>query len=175
MKARQVIRPVAITIAIVGVAAGAFFTRQSWLPYVFPSRAEKDDKPKPDEHGHEHPTDRIKLSEQAQQNLALEADSLIPREYWRKIVIPAVVVDRPGESDRGITSRVTGVVAEILAKPGETVKPGAALFKLELVSEFLQSTQIELAKAGTDLSLAVTRTRPHREPRETRHRRPPRT
>ena len=154
MKAQR-IRPIAVALVIVGVAAGAFLTRQSWLPYVFPSRVAKDDKPKPDEHGHEHPTDRIKLSEQAQQNLGLEADTLIPREYWRKIVIPAVVVDRPGESDRCITSHVNSVVVEIIAKRGENVKPGAALFKLESVSELLQSAQIELSKAGTDLSLAV--------------------
>ena len=71
-------------------------------------------------------------------------------------MIPGVVVDRPGESDRGVTSRVTGIVAEILAKPGDTVMPGATLFRLELVSEVLQTTQIELAKSATDLALATT-------------------
>ena len=91
-----------------------------------------------------------------QRNLGLESATLEPREYWRTIMIPGVVVDRPGESDRGVTSRVTGIVAEILAKPGDTVMPGATLFRLELVSEVLQTTQIELAKSATDLALATT-------------------
>ena len=155
MKLRPLIRPIAVTALVGAGVGGAFYARETWLPYVFPSTAEKQDTAKPNEHDHDH-ADRIKLSEQAQQNLGLEAEALKPREYWRTIVIPGVVVDRPGESDRGVTSRVTGIVAEINAKPGDTVLPGATLFKLDLVSEVLQTTQIELAKSATDLSLATT-------------------
>ncbi len=35
------------------------------------------------------------------------------------------------------------------------MKPGDPLFTLELVSEFLQSTQTELAKSATDLAFAA--------------------
>ena len=155
MKLRPLVRPVLIVALVLIAGAAAYATRQSWWPILFPSTAQKEEA-KGDEHGHDHPADRIALSEQAQRNLGLEASTLAPREYWRTIMIPGVVVDRPGESDRGVSSRVTGIVTEIPAKPGDTVKPGAVLFRIELVSEILQSTQVELAKSATDLALATT-------------------
>src|SRR5262245_60983938 len=148
MTLRPYLRPVVAILVVAGIAGVGYATRDTWLPRVFPSSGAKTDAAAADEHTREN--DRIKLSQQAQQNLGLEADTLTPREYWRKILIPGVVVDRPGESDRGVTSRVAGVVTAIHAKPGDTVKPGAPLFKLDLVSEFLQGTQIELAKSATD-------------------------
>ena len=79
------------------------------------------------------------LSEQAQKNLALDVDQLAPQAYWRTQLIPGVVVDRPGESDRSVTSKVAGVVTAIDARPGDTVKAGDPLFTLQLASEFIQS------------------------------------
>jgi multidrug efflux pump subunit AcrA (membrane-fusion protein) len=160
MKFGPLIRTLVVSALVGGVLLAAFFTRESWLPHVFPSGSSKTEAKGGHGHGHGHdhgaPADRIKLSPLAQQNLGLDADTLTPREYWRKILIPGVVVDRPGESDRGVPSRATGIVTEINAKPGDTVKPGALLFKLDLVSEFLQSTQIELAKSATDLAFNIT-------------------
>ena len=147
-------RRIAIAVLIVGFVAAAILTRASWLPYVFPARGGAD-VPKAED-DHDHPTDRIELSEQAQRNLGLEAKTLSPRPYWRTIIIPGVVVERPGESDRGVAARITGIVTHIHAKPGETVKPGAPLFEFDLVSEVLQGAQVELAKTATELALAIT-------------------
>ena len=153
MSLRPFVRPIVVLIVLGGAVTAAYSTRGTWLPLVFPATAAKVDAAPPDEH--DHATDEVTLSTQAQQNLKLKADTLAPREYWRKILIPGVITDRPGESDRGVTARVTGVVTAILAKPGDTVKPGATLFELDLASEFLQTTQIELAKSATDLPFAV--------------------
>jgi cobalt-zinc-cadmium efflux system membrane fusion protein len=146
---------VAAAVLVVGLAVVAVLTRSAWLPHVFPSNDHAADG-KAGEHADEHPADRIELSEQAQKNLGLVAETLAPREYWRKLVIPGVVVDRPGDSDRTVAARVSGIVAEIHARPGDTVKPGATLFEFELVSEVLQSSQVELARTATDLALAVS-------------------
>jgi multidrug efflux pump subunit AcrA (membrane-fusion protein) len=147
-------RPIAIAFLVLGLVAAAILTRGSWLPLVFPARTEKDAAQETDHH--DHPVDRIELSEQAQRNLGIESKALAPRQYWRTITIPGAVVDRPGESDRGVAARVAGIVAAIHARPGETVKPGAPLFDLDLVSEVLQSAQVELARTATDLALAIT-------------------
>jgi membrane fusion protein, heavy metal efflux system len=151
MKVYSLLRPFVMLVAIGGAVLAAVATRAHWLHYLFPPRQEMTQHP---EHEDDHPTDRIVLSQQAQHNLGLESSKLTPREYWRTILIPGAVAERPGESDRVITSRVTGVVSAIAATPGDTVKPGGLLFKLDLVSEFLQGTQIELAKAASDLVLA---------------------
>lgn len=136
---------------VAGVAIVGLITRESWLPYVFP---EPEAEPPAEEHA-EGALDRITLSEQAQKNLQLEVGTLTPREYWRTILIPGVIVDRPGQSDRVVSARVTGIVTGIRAKPGDTVQPGDPLFTLRLVSEALHTTQTELAKAMTDLDFAI--------------------
>ena len=144
-----------------GVGLVAFKTRDRWLPIVFPSKAvaKTEEGHGTDEHaGHDHAHgggERVKLSPQAQANLKLDVDALAPEPYWRSILIPGVVVDRPGESDRGVTSRVAGLVTDIRARPGDTVKAGDPLFSVQLVSEFIQSTQTELTKAAKEQQFAA--------------------
>lgn len=159
MKLRRIIAPV-VTIAVLGTAAHtAYRTQDRWVPYVFPAKAAKPGEEaagKPDEHG-ARAVDRVKLSPQAQKNLGLDVDTLTPQEYWRTMLIPGVVVDRPGESDRGVTSKVAGVVLAIKARPGDTVRAGDPLFTIQLASEFLQSAQTDLAKAARELEFAVAK------------------
>jgi cobalt-zinc-cadmium efflux system membrane fusion protein len=49
------------------------------------------------------------------------------------------------------------VVTEIRAKPGDTMKAGDPIFTLQLVSELLQSTQTDLAKAARELEFATAK------------------
>jgi cobalt-zinc-cadmium efflux system membrane fusion protein len=170
MRFWKYLSPVLTVLAVGGVAFTAYATRERWLPHVFPmkpgakteghdAKAEGHD----DHAGHDHGPrgDRVKLSTQAQANLGLDkdgaVDSLTPTEYWRRVPVPGVVVDRPGESDRGVTSKVAGIVTEIKARPGDTVKAGDPLFTLQLVSEFLQGVQTDLAKAARELDFAVAK------------------
>jgi cobalt-zinc-cadmium efflux system membrane fusion protein len=95
----------------------------------------------------------LKLSEQARKNLRLVSKPTKPQSYWRTIQIPGVVADRPGRSDRGVTSPAVGVVAAVYAFPGDTVRPGDRLFALRLFSEYLQNTQAELFKATSETQL----------------------
>lgn len=159
MKLRKYVAPVLTALAVGGIGTAAFLTREKWIPVVFPAKsAEKADAP-PDEH--DHGDERVKLTEQAQANLGLDRDgaveTLVPREYWRRIVIPGLVADWPGVSDRGVTARTAGVVADIHARPGDVIKAGQPLFTLHLVGEFVQSAQTDLAKVAKDLAAAITR------------------
>jgi multidrug efflux pump subunit AcrA (membrane-fusion protein) len=89
----------------------------------------------------------LEISEQARKNLSLKSMAARPQSYWRSVVIPGEVADRPGISDRGVTSPAVGVVTAIHAFPGDTMRPGEALFTIRLFSEYLQATQTQLFKA----------------------------
>ena len=143
--------------ALAAVGATGYFTREHWLPYVFPvtesaTAGGTAPEPEPAAGGN-----RVKLSPQAQKNLGLDVDNPTPQEYWRTLLIPGSVVDRPGESDRSVTAKVAGVVLEIRAKPGDTVEAGAPLFTLQLTSEFLQTAQADLAKAARESEFAIAK------------------
>jgi multidrug efflux pump subunit AcrA (membrane-fusion protein) len=153
MRLRPVLVPVVALAAVGGVAYAGYATRSSWLPHVFPEKTEKPGEQSPEA----KESSRVKLSVQAQANLGLDADTLVPAEYWRKLLIPGTVVDRPGESDRGVTAKAAGIVTEVHARPGDTVRAGDALFTIQLASEFVQSAQTELAKAAREREFAVAR------------------
>ena len=95
----------------------------------------------------------LKMSQQARRNLKLVSKAVKPQSFWRKILVPGEVVDRPGLSDRGVTSPAVGVVTQVHAFPGDTVRPGDRLFTLRLISEYLQNTQSELFRAVRETEL----------------------
>ncbi len=167
MKLRTLVYPL-VAVAVLGaVGVAGYRTRERWWPHVFPAKTDAKsgghgaepggaDPHAGHDHAHDH-GDRVKLSPQAQKNLALDVDTLTPEDYWRKVLIPGAVVDRPGESDRSVTSKVAGVVTDIRARPGDTVKAGDPLFTLQLASEFIQAAQTDLAKAAREIEFAVVR------------------
>jgi biotin carboxyl carrier protein len=171
MRLRSLVVP-AVAVTLLGMAGvAAYRTRERWMPVAFPTKsgapAEGGHAPEGgghDQEGHDHAghdhgaaADRVKLSPQAQRNLGLDVDTLTPEAYWRTVLIPGVVVDRPGESDRSVTTKVAGVVTDIKARPGDTVKAGAPLFTLQLASEFIQAAQTDLAKAAREVEFAAAK------------------
>jgi cobalt-zinc-cadmium efflux system membrane fusion protein len=133
-----------------GVGVGAFLTRDHWSSWLAGTTAVGEasatllpaDAPKV-----------LKLSPQARQNLGLVSKPVTTEAYWRTILVPGAIVDRPGVSDRGVTAPAVGVVAAVHAFPGDTVKPGDHLFTLRVFSEYLQNTQSELFKASREIVL----------------------
>jgi len=95
----------------------------------------------------------LELGEQARKNLNLVVKAVRPTDHWRTITIPGEVADRPGISDRGVTSPAVGVVSDIHVYPGDTVRPGQRLMTLRLFSEYLQATQTQLYKASQEAKL----------------------
>ncbi|MFM8476488.1 MAG: efflux RND transporter periplasmic adaptor subunit [Planctomycetaceae bacterium] len=95
----------------------------------------------------------LRLSPQAQRNLNLVSLPAKLQNYWRTVQIPGEIRDRPGISDRGVTSPAVGVVSAIHRFPGDSVQPGQRLFTLQLFSEYLQNTQAELFRAARETDL----------------------
>ncbi len=129
--------------------------RELWLALLRPAEATAATKSLV-ESQEEKPAanDKIVVSEQAQLNLGLAAKPLKPQTYWKVIQVPGMVVDRPGQSDRGVVATATGVISNVFHFPGDTVQPGDPLFTLKLLSESLHLTQSELFKATQDITLA---------------------
>ncbi|MFH5802814.1 efflux RND transporter periplasmic adaptor subunit [Alienimonas sp. DA493] len=89
----------------------------------------------------------LELGPQARQNLGLTVAPVRVGTYTRTLTVPGVLTDRPGVTDRGVTSPAVGTVAKVYAFPGETVPPGGRLFTVRLFSEYLQQSQKELFQA----------------------------
>lgn len=102
-------------------------------------------------------SETLTLGPQARKNLKLVAKPAKTNDYWRSITIPGVVDDRPGVSDRGVTSPAVGAIAKIHVYPGDTVGAGERLVTLQLFSEYLQSTQTQLFQANQEISLLQER------------------
>ncbi|APZ96443.1 efflux RND transporter periplasmic adaptor subunit [Fuerstiella marisgermanici] len=147
-KSLRLLSGVAFAAIVVGVV---FFTRDRWMT-IF-------SLPEPESHAADSPPPVeepkvLKLSPQARKNLELVSKPARPQTYWRTIQVPGEIVDRPGQSDRGVTSPAVGVVSEVHAFPGDTVRPGDRLFTLRLFSEYLQSTQKELFSSTKESQIA---------------------
>ncbi|HMP04285.1 MAG TPA: efflux RND transporter periplasmic adaptor subunit [Gemmatales bacterium] len=137
---------------LAGLAAAAYWTQDRWLPLLQPA-------PPPvsvagEGHSATQPTGKVLLSDQAIANLGLKALPIQPGTYWKTIQVPGMIVDRPGQSDRGVVAPVAGVVSQINFVPGDTVKPGEVLFTIRILSETLHAAQADLFKATQDIKLA---------------------
>jgi biotin carboxyl carrier protein len=135
------------------IVVGVLFAGWTFREQLFPqpkSTATSDDKSRAE--SAEKQT-VLEISEQARKNLSLVSKAARPQSYWRTVVIPGEVADRPGLSDRGVTSPAVGVVTAIHAFPGDTMRPGEPLFTLRLFSEYLQATQTQLFKARQETAI----------------------
>ena len=145
-------RPAILIVAVLvlaGLAAGAYLSREAWLPTSEQAEAEL-----PSAAENARPAGKVIVSDEAQKNLGLVAKPLRPQTFWRTIQVPGMVVDRLGQSDRNVVAPAAAVVARIHQLPGDTVRPGDPLFTLKLLSEMLHTAQTELFKATQDIRLA---------------------
>jgi cobalt-zinc-cadmium efflux system membrane fusion protein len=150
MNRKRILRILGIVALVAGLSVTALVTRDHWLPWL----SSEDSSAKAEEHQEPVADAKVlKLSPQARKNLQLVSQPVMLQTYWRTIQVPGVVVDRPGVSDRGVTSPAVGVVTRVHAFAGDTVKPGRTLFTLRLFSEYLQKTQAELFKATGETQL----------------------
>ena len=145
-------------LAVIGIAGvTTYFIRPELFAFVAKSAEAAATEKKPAEQHSpsvgEEPS-LVRMSEQACANLGLCVESCKLQTYWRKIQTTGVVVDRPGVTDRGVTSPVVGVVTKVHAFEGDIVRPGDKLFTLNLISEHLQHTQTSLFTALGEIEIA---------------------
>ena len=150
MQSTNIVKTVAGPLILLALLVVGWRTRETWKPWLIPDKQDKDaGDAKPVSAGAE----RVKISEQAQRNLRLVVKEAALTTYWRKIYLPGTVVDRPGHSDRGIPAPIAGVVTLVNAVPGKTVRANDELFRLRLVSDTFQASQMELFKSTHELEI----------------------
>lgn len=154
---------------ITGLVAGSTIaTRDRWLPFLAAKPPASKGEAGHDEHaghdhaGHDHGAEEghgsadqnnVPLSEQARANLGLKLGSVELSDYTKKLVIPGVVVEQPGHSERRITTSLAGVVVKVHAFPGQAVKPGDPLLDIQPTGELLTNAQAELLKTLQNIEL----------------------
>jgi membrane fusion protein, heavy metal efflux system len=99
----------------------------------------------------------VRLSAPARKNLSLTSKRVQLTTFWRTLELPGLVVDRPGISDRGVVTPITGVVTKVHAFPGSVIQPGDELFSIRLISDSLQTSQLEIFKATKEIEIAKKR------------------
>jgi hypothetical protein len=150
---------IAYVAILVGTSLLAYFYQASWLPLltgVAVNQAADSDHDHDHDHGREDADDSnstLKLSTQARLNLNLETRRVLAADYWKRLVIPGEIVDRPGVTDRSLTSPIAGVITEVHAQQGDIISPGDRLVTLRLVSDYLQKTQADLFKAIGEIAI----------------------
>lgn len=147
----RVAKPLSVFFVLLMAGVGAYLNRGSWSKLLKPTSVTQASAAQATPPIQEART--LKMTEQARKNLGLVSKQVKPQGYWRTIEVPGEIVDRPGYSDRGVTSPAVGVVTEVHAFPGDTVRAGDRLFTLRLFSEYLQNTQAELFKATREIQL----------------------
>src|SRR4051812_13061217 len=146
MIARILFRVLLALLLFAGGSLTAYLTRHLWLAPAEDTKAASE----PHEHG---PADRVKPTPQAVANLGIVPRPLILQSYRRTIEVPGAVVDRPGQSDRGVSATIAGIVTQIHVEPGVAVRAGDLLFTLRLTSEYVQNAQTELFKTTSEMVL----------------------
>lgn len=156
--------------AVVVVCATAlvgYFTRQTWMPAArarllvwlapaaassAPSVREEQDHAGHDHSGHSD-ANSIELSKQAQANIGLRLGKVELSTFPRTILIPGIIVERPGRTTAAITAPMTGIVTRIYPTQGEAVRPGKRLFDLQLTHEELVQGQGDFLRVAEELDV----------------------
>jgi cobalt-zinc-cadmium efflux system membrane fusion protein len=150
MQSQRILRIICGIAVAVGLSSFAFYTREHWMGWLpnVPKHAQVDEQRTPIQEAKV-----LKLSPQARENLGLVSKPVKSQSYWKTILIPGSITDRPGLSDRGVTSPAVGIVVQVHAFTGDNVKPGDSLFTMRLFSEYLQSSQSELFKSTREAQI----------------------
>ena len=95
----------------------------------------------------------LTLSEQGRKNVGLTLATIELRDFQRTITVPAVLVERPGQSEVTVSAPMTGIVSRIYPIGGEAVAPGMPLFDLRLTHEDLVDKQSDLLREVQQLDV----------------------
>jgi len=91
--------------------------------------------------------DSIKLTPIQQKNLGIKTATVSTSDFTKYVVVPALVVDRPGQSKVQITAHAAGIVTDVFPLERQVVEPGTPLLGMRLIHEDIVSLQAEFLKS----------------------------
>lgn len=95
----------------------------------------------------------ISLSSEALRGLRLQLTEVRLQQFAETIVVPGIVVERPGRSVVEVTAPISGIVTRIEREPGEVVEPGQSLFEIRLIHEELVQLQADFLRTTGELAV----------------------
>jgi len=107
--------------------------------------------PHADHHGG---AQHIAISQAAAKALNLRIAPIALQDFQKQIHIPAVVIEKPGQSGLAVTSPAQGIIRQIYRFPGQALGPGDRLFTLQLTDEGLEGAQLAIVETITRMNVA---------------------
>ena len=152
---------VVIAAAIVILGFLAWWTSGSWLPTVAGALTKNSGtaaapNKEPEHGGHDHGASEaasITLSERGLKNIGFRPVSVSLQSFERTVTVPAIVTEKPGQTQIHLSSPVGGVLTEIYVVQGEAIQPGSKMFDVRLTHEELVTAQQEYLKTAESLDV----------------------
>lgn len=92
----------------------------------------------------------VEVLEATMENMNLQIGKFEVRDYYRRIRIPAQVVERIPQSRRSISTPIGGRVSKVFIASGQAIRPGAQLFELRITDEKVSESQVRLLSLLTE-------------------------
>ena len=152
---------IAVAIVIASLVAAAPWAMQTW-PFSKITPDHEQPAGEVDEHGHEghdhdhegHAEDAsIELSKNALMNIGFKPVTVELSTFERTTTIPAIVVERPSQTQIHLVTPLTGVVSEINVIEGEAVEPGSPMFQVRLTHEEVVTAQRDYLLTSENLDV----------------------
>lgn len=97
--------------------------------------------------------DHVDISIEAADTLGLQLRPVVTRAYQPRRHIPAMVIEKPGQSGLTVTSPTQGIVRRIERFPGQSLSPGDLLFTIQVADEALEAAQLALLNTLTRITV----------------------
>ena len=108
-------------------------------------------------HANYHPghdeTNALEISREAAETIGLKVVRVERKPFERSIIVPAMVVERPGRSVIRVTAPLGGIVTSIEAVQGEAITAGQPLATIRLTHEELVQAQSDLLRSLGELDV----------------------
>lgn len=169
-------KTILLIVVVIGLLAASFYAGTHWQQLQGELFATGDDTH--DDHADDNPAvtahsstalpiddsqadsedhaDHIDLSIEACRNLQLREGKVELRDYWRRLRVPAEVIEKPGESNHALAAPVNSIVSRVFVIPGQAVSAGDLLFDLQVTDDILAQSQLDLLSTVTRLDVVDT-------------------
>jgi membrane fusion protein, heavy metal efflux system len=95
----------------------------------------------------------IALSERGLKNIGFRPETVSLRDFVRTVSVPAMVAEKPGQTQIHLASPVGGVLTDIYVVQGEAILPASRLFDVRLTHEELVTAQQDYLKTAESLDV----------------------
>lgn len=132
---------------------GIATSKSAELPESTPDGKTSEEPHADHAHAGHSETTSIELSEQARKNINLRVEQITLQRFTKNILVPGMVVERPGRSVFQVTAVLGGIVTKIYPTEGEAITPGQKLFDIRLTHEDLVQSQEEILRTIEELDV----------------------